>query len=529
MQFYKSLLTISLLSVATSSVANNGQLTQGDLNAVNQSYEMINNAHDNEELKALLEPPKVSDKLNKELELIRDHARKLNGSLSRSDIVTYPTNSDPNQVPQINFDAMAEVLNANPTGFDADGAFALLPASESSQIGTDDGQLKNKDYDNAGDPMVMWIFVSSSMPDHQMRAVLKVASLWGARVVYRGLRPQDHNLNDMMTGIWKLKTKLAETQDDMKMHLDNPEIMDEINKASIYIDPMAFDRFGVDKVPMMVYERMRPDGTKQLGKVHGLINGDFLQNEVEKLASMPDHDGGDVYLGEMGSTFEVVERSLIEEVKARLERLDMDRMKEEALNRYWVKRKFHTLPPTTQDREYIFDPSIEVTDDVVATNGVVLAKKGDVINPLKPYKDYDIVPAHMTMYVFDATDENEVEFVKSMSVKESRGLLHLIATKIDRRKGFDHLTELNKKFTIPVTLLTEEILNRFDVEVTPTRLISTDEGMFKINEYSRQSVVQYNMREVDAARVVTSTNFTESEMNMDSNNPSLPMINVTNN
>lgn len=528
MQFCKSVLAISLFSIAAGVAASNGQLTQHDLDTVDDSYEIINQAHDNEELKALLDPPKVSDKLNKELSLIRDHARKLNGSLSRSDIITYPTASDSNQVPQINFEAMAEVLNANPTGFYADGSLALFPSDESTGMTGNVDQLKNKDYDNAGDQMVMWIFVSSSMPDHQMRAVLDVASLWGARVVYRGLRPQDHSLNDMIRGVWKLKTKLAETQDDMKMHVDNPEIMEEINKASIYIDPMAFDRFGIDRAPMMVYERMRPDGTKQIGKVRGLISGDYLQSEVEKLASMPNHDGGDIYLGEMGNTFDIVEKSLIEEVKARLERLDMERMKEEALKRYWVKRRFHTLPPTTKDREYTFDPSIVVTDDVVATNGVVLASKGDVVNPLKPYKGHDIVPAHMTMYVFDATDENEVAFVKSMSVNNSRGLLHLLATKIDRNRGFDHLSDLNKQFTIPVTLLTENIINRFNIEVTPTRLVSTDEGMFKINEYSRQSVVQYNMIEADKDILTTTSKITESELNKDSSNQSLPMINLNN-
>ncbi|MFA0108142.1 hypothetical protein AB4441_24530, partial [Vibrio splendidus] len=130
-----------------------------------------------------------------------------------------------------------------------------------------------------------------------------------------------------------------------------------------------------------------------------------------------------------------------------------------------------------KDREFDFDPTVIATGDVKAVNGLILAKKGELINPLKPLKNHDIVPAHLTMFVFDATDEQEVEFVKYMSLNESRGKVKLISTRIDKDRGFDHISELNKKFTYDVTILTKEVIDRFDLEVTPTRLISTDEGM----------------------------------------------------
>lgn len=522
MPLCKLVFAMFLLVVTTNALANNGQLTQSDLDSVARSNEIIHKSSTDEELKQLLEPPKTSQKLQDELRFVRDHARRLNGSLSRADIIKQPPSTEHNQVPLINFEAMAEVIDSTPTEFTTDGSIEN-PQDDSSlsQVGSANS-IQQKKYENADDPMVLWIFVSSSMPDHQMRMVLNTASLWGARVVYRGLRPQDHTVNDMVRGIWKLKAKLIETQDDMKMHAKNPEIMEEINKASINADSMAFERFAVDRVPMMVYERKRPDGTKQIGKVHGIITPEYLQSEVERRAAMPDHDGSEIYLGEMGSTFEIVERSIVEEMKDRIQMLDFEKMKEEAIKRYWIKRKFHTFPTTTKDKVYQFDPSVIVTDDVLATNGTVLAKKGDLLNPLMPYKGYDIVPAHMTMYIFDANDPNEVAFVKSMSVNNSRGELHLVTTQIDRDRGFEHLEELNQHFTIPITLLTEDIVNRFDIEATPTRIISTDEGLFQINEYSRQSVVQYNMVESDM-KLEQATSPSAPKIDNDSSKKSLTM------
>ncbi|MEZ9856346.1 TrbC family F-type conjugative pilus assembly protein, partial [Vibrio breoganii] len=94
-------------------------------------------------------------------------------------------------------------------------------------------------------------------------------------------------------------------QDDIRTHAENPDKLKRINKAAVYMDPMAFERFNIEQVPTMVYERKLSDNTKLVGKVKGLISASYLQNETESAAANPDYDGSEVFLGEMGSIFPI--------------------------------------------------------------------------------------------------------------------------------------------------------------------------------------------------------------------------------
>lgn len=518
MRFYKSGIVLSFLALSVQA-STNGQLTQADLDNVQRSNKIIETAEQKADEIPVLDPGNLNPKLQKELKEMAEHARLLNGAIKRNAIEIYSAPQTEGETPKINFGALQNVIDDNQTQYRTVGQvpvqaeqdnFSFDPSSltidnfEGNQTQAQvplvpgDNTVHENKYDDDEASSILWIFVSSSMPDHQIKEVLEIAAEWGGRVIYRGLRPQDRGLSDMMKGLWKLKTKLAKAQEEIREHAENPEKMVKINKAAIYMDPMAFDRFSIDQVPTMVYERKQPDGSKLIGKVKGLVSASYLQNETESVAAEPDYDGTEVFLGEMGTIFPIKERSFIEESKSRIAAIDWDRKQKEAIERHWHNRTFNELPPAGKDRVFDFDPSVVVTADVKATNGVVLAKKGEVINPLKPFKGHDIVPAHLTMFIFDATDEKEVEFVKYMATNKARGKVKLIATRIDKNRGFDHISDLNKKFTYNVTLLNKEIIDRFNVEVTPTRIMSTDAGMFKINEYSQQTVTKTNLEVADA-------------------------------
>ncbi|KAA8675667.1 TrbC family F-type conjugative pilus assembly protein [Vibrio gigantis] len=526
MHFSKAHNVLLLTSFIATYALANGQLTQEDLDNVQRSNDIISNAHEVEGTQAVLDASNLNPKMMKELKQMADHAKLLNSTISdQSDsLIEYRTDD----TPDINFRALQDVIDDNQTQYQANSIvnegqpkpLAFDPSTltidnldsisiEQPNPSSPSQKVDNK-YDDEEANTVFWIFVSSSMPDHQMKEVLELAAEWGGRVVFNGLRPGDVGVPDMIKGLWQLKVKLANAQDDIRTHAENPDKLKRINKAAVYMDPMAFERFNIEQVPTMVYERKLSDNTKLVGKVKGLISASYLQNETESAAANPDYDGSEVFLGEMGSIFPIAEKSFIEESKNRMRAVDWETEQKQAIARHWHNRSFHTLPPAAKDREFDFDPTVIATADVKAVNGLILAKKGELINPLKPLKNHDIVPAHLTMFIFDATDEQEVEFVKYMSLNESRGKVKLISTRIDKDRGFDHISELNKKFTYDVTILTKEVIDRFDLEVTPTRLISTDKGMFQINEYSAQTVTQVNLQVADGGQP---TPFNQSKTN----------------
>lgn len=493
-------LLLSALAGVSIHVAANPALSEQDLAIIDQSKNIIEQAGDDTDAKAVIADSWVDDRMKEELMDIRRHADRLNQAVKDQShrLIQQDTSQQ-----YIDFDELEQLAQDNPTNYTVQphelGQNRISTAGELAvPVSINDDQTRGNDLldepNYTKEPgqrapnKVLWIFVSTSMPELQMKKALQIAAEWGGRVIYKGLRPEDKNINDMMRGMIEMKKRLHSAQESMRSEAETMKQLSVIDTAGIYIDPLAFERFQVNEVPTMVYERSRFDGSKFYGKVKGLVSANFLQSETEYAMADPDHKENVLSLGEMSQVYGVVERSFVEESKERMRKIDWRKEQESAVERYWQKHRFVELPSSDTDKEYEFDPSVVVTQDVVATNGVVLARAGDMINPLKPFKGEDIVPVHTTMFVFDATDDKEVAFVKAMMTSQSKGQIKLLATRIDKERGFEHLAELNRYFVYDVKLITQDIIDRFLLKATPTRLMSTNDGVFQVNEYSQDSV-----------------------------------------
>ncbi len=424
---------------------NQGALTESDLDMVQDSYEIMEGA-----------------KFRQELVEIRQQADEINAAIRQRQSLTVPAAEQ-----SINTQELAQFL------------LETLPQSEEIV------PRKAAAEKTAEPPQVLWLFVSSSMPEMEMKKTLQMASEWGARVVFRGMRPEDTSLNDMVKYVVTQKQLLAKHQSDVIRQAQSQEEVKDVYNAGIFIDPMAFDRFKVDRVPTMVYERTLPDGRQFFGRVTGLISASYLQEKTEE--AMVKSSGSDfIDLGEMGLVFGIAERDLIVEMKSRMAAIDWQKMQQVAVERHWQRRKFVTLPPSQIDQRLEMDPTVEVKEDVVATNGTVLARRGDTFNPLM------YLPTALTILVFDATDENEVAFVRHQVLNQKPGRLKLIATQIDRERGFEHFKQLQRDLKMPVTLLTDDIKLHFNLQATPVRVFTSPRAVYEIDYYSQQTIKHFN-------------------------------------
>lgn len=421
-----------------------GAITDEDLALVEKSNDIIKNANLNSEL---VEIRQQANQMNQALQM-RNAQEKFNLDYSSIDNILLNTSSIIDQ--------------------------QFAPATTN----IDDSQKAQY----SKEPAVLWLFVSSSMTEMQMKKTLQTAVEWGARVVYRGLRPQDKNLHDMTRFVYEQNALLEKFQKKMLDNASQPEESEMVFKSGIFIDPMAFTKFDITAVPSMIYERIDANGNVNYGKVRGLISATYLQDKTEQAIQDGTLKNGVLDLGEMGRVTDIKEKDFVDELKARTAKLDLNKLQKEAVDRHWERRQFEVLPPSQQDIVLELDPTFVVNSDVKAKDGTVIARKGDKFNPLH------YIPQSMTMFVFDGTDPKELAFIEQQVSSPIKGHVKLITTRVDKSRGFEHLQEIYQRLKRPITLLTPEIIKHFNLTATPVKVYTSPRAMYEIEYFSQQTV-----------------------------------------
>ena len=116
--------------------------------------------------------------------------------------------------------------------------------------------------------------------------------------------------------------------------------------------------------------------------------------------------------GVVGRTSEIKEVDAIEEIKGKLSDMEArgelnehnERMKKEVSDRIKSPKSLN-LGRASEVREYEYDPSIEVKEDLKDARGIVFHRKGTKVNPL------DVVSMPYELIFFDGEDEDQLKYV----------------------------------------------------------------------------------------------------------------------
>ena len=116
--------------------------------------------------------------------------------------------------------------------------------------------------------------------------------------------------------------------------------------------------------------------------------------------------------GVVGRTSEIKEIDAIEEIKGKLSDMEAsgeldehnERMKKEVSDRIKSPKSLN-LGRASEVREYEYDPSIEVKEDLRDARGIVFHRKGTKVNPL------DVVSMPYELIFFDGEDEDQLKYV----------------------------------------------------------------------------------------------------------------------
>jgi conjugal transfer pilus assembly protein TraW len=296
-------------------------------------------------------------------------------------------------------------------------------------------------------PTEIFVLVSRSMPDAEMRAALNEAADMGAQVVFRGLNPGE-NIKSAFSKFRKLLVGMK-------------------NPPAVSINPLVFQDFNVDAVPALVIR----DSLNSIW-VEGLLNIQWLKDRMDR--------GDRGFQGIRGQTHFIAENDMIDEIKTRMAKLDMDKLKQNAYSNFWkAKGRFLSLPQAKKNNSRNFDPSVVVTADISDRNGRIIVKAGSRINPVA------VLPLTKTIVVFDATNAKNLAFVDQVlkeKDKEGRGVI-LISTMLDTVDAFGHLSTLQSRFHRQVYLLNTEIRDRFGIDALPTTIVSNGKYL-NVSEYN---------------------------------------------
>ena len=135
--------------------------------------------------------------------------------------------------------------------------------------------------------------------------------------------------------------------------------------------------------------------------------------------------------GVFGAVFEIVEDDIVELIQGKLKRLhetgDLDSIKKKIQNEI-VKGirepdSIKGIGRTSTPRKFVFDPTIELNEDLKDNKGKIFAKAGSRYNPL------DYINMTKPLIFIDGTDEDQVIWAKLKLIKHKYGKLILISGK----------------------------------------------------------------------------------------------------
>ena len=296
----------------------------------------------------------------------------------------------------------------------------------------------------AGPVRRMEIHVSHSMSPAALQIVYETAAHAGAVVVFRGVLPGET--------IGDLVREIRDVVDGMSP------------PPSIEIDPTRFRKFGTESVPRILLT----DGDELIASAHGTTDVFWFRDKVE-------HDAlGD--LGAFGTTFEVAEKDLIQELQERAAAYDFAAAKRRALASYWRKARFYELPKAEEGQIRYVDPTIVLKRDIRLPDGSMIAAAGARINPL------DHLPFTQRLIVFDARDPDQVVFARHAALEVGGNrLVTFVSTGLDREKGWEALRDVQNELRGPVYLLPNDLAQRFGIERVPS-VIDADGARFRVKE-----------------------------------------------
>lgn len=302
-----------------------------------------------------------------------------------------------------------------------------------------------------GDGFKTFIFVSWSLGDAGIKSILsRYDGVEGTAIVFRGI-PEGQSLAQ---GVMAAQALSMETK----------------SALPVLLDPIAFKTHGITSVPAVAIEN--PDGTTLI-KGAGTYSTDRLRDALE--------EGTEGDMGLLGPTVDIHEPDLIEVAQQKMAELDLEAMKQKAIDRFWHRHTGHPLPTVMEDAERRVDPTVIIHQDIVDAQGNVVTPAGE-INPL------DLMPFDQKLIIIDPEQSWQVALAAD-EVRNTRQSITVtvMATRIDPDQGWELFENTQEQIDAALYLLPPDMASRFQIAKVPS-IVTADSETFIVTELSQPTV-----------------------------------------
>ncbi|EML9727441.1 type-F conjugative transfer system protein TraW [Klebsiella aerogenes] len=184
-------------------------------------------------------------------------------------------------------------------------------------------------------------------------------------------------------------------------------------------------------------------------------------------------------LGTWGDLWPIQEQDMLSLITQRLEALEKSGRWGQEMEAFKERVKTNSQRPVPVEgikkadkyEQRWFDPSIKLTEDLKDQNGVLFARKGQVLNPLKT------VPFMQTLYFIDGDDPDQVAWMKRQVPETSISKIILVkgsipdtSAALDSRIYFDQNGVLSQRFgltSVPARITPAPSGERLNIEYFP--------------------------------------------------------------
>ncbi|EGT5675178.1 conjugal transfer protein [Cronobacter dublinensis subsp. dublinensis] len=293
----------------------------------------------------------------------------------------------------------------------------------------------------AGD--YFYILVSSSLSDDEIRQILgQYKNRSDVALVIRGVKDKKNILQELSH--WQQL------------------VLDSGSSAPVNLDPTIFKNYNVSTVPTIIHEK---DG-ELVARVSGISNVEYLKNKKGEL-------------GTAGPTKDISEISLLDIIKERIENLDFEKMKNEALDNFWSKQKFSSFPDVQKRNQKKVTPNVVIPQDIVAPNGQIVAKKGK-INPL------DVIPFSLKLIFFDARSDWQRNIARREYQNVKPGIQAILITTNVYGDGWQTFKDAATMYGDKARLymIQPGMAERFSVTSLPS-IVTSNGNQYVVDEYPK--------------------------------------------
>lgn len=295
------------------------------------------------------------------------------------------------------------------------------------------------------------LFLSLSMPEPAIKEAFRVAVEKHIPIDFIGLVTKSPRLQDSVMYLRSIAKEAGVSEEPW-----------------VQLAPNDFVKYGVNMAPTLVQD----EGNGHFHRLEGSLNVDYFNEQVKSAQS--DHS----YLNDKaGPSFPIKETSLIDDLKERMNQIDWEAKKKQAVDRFWQNQYFTDLAPAQKNESWGIDPTARVKSDVTNREGQVIARQGDVTNPLA------LPHLPVRMIVINPLRPEELDFVKEYRTKHPfQGQTVIMGTTFTRDRGWDVLKNTTETLKARIYLAPQVLVERFKLTGTPA-VIETADKIFHVQQF----------------------------------------------